>query len=487
MQIKIVKKCHCTLHEGLFNLLFKIIGEMLKLRIITNSDGKKMKIFSLRQISEVLNCPYPKNDKIIQGFSVDTRHLQPNQIFAALKGERVDGHSYLAEAKKKGASAALVKINYEGADHGMELLRVPDPLSALQELAKASLARTSSRIVAVTGSVGKTTTKEFIKTLLSLRYAVAASVGNLNSQAGLPLTLLNNTEGNEEILILEMGMSEPGELTRLVQMAPPEVSVLTTAALVHACNFNSIEEIALTKGEIFLHPKTQLGLLHRDISNYSEVASMGSCPKLSFSSFSNEADYQLDYQAKKIYSSLEKKNFDIKGFAIPGKHNLQNFLAAAAVGRYFKLSWEEMIEAVPRLLLPQKRLQLAEKNGITFLNDSYNASEISVKAALECLPLPKGKGCKVAVLGSMMELGKFSESCHASVGDFALNHVEKMFCLGEECQPIYDRWKEAGKTAELFTDRGALVACLRKALKPSDVVLLKGSLSKQLWKVLEEL
>jgi UDP-N-acetylmuramoyl-tripeptide--D-alanyl-D-alanine ligase len=450
-----------------------------------------MKLVAIDQVLNLLDLPidtHVHKHTRISGFSVDTRTLNPGEIYVALKGERVDGHCFLAEAQFKGAIAAIVSKQYQGPDFGLILIRVEDPLHALQEMTKKILACRQVRIIAVTGSIGKTTTKEFIKVLLSKKYRVCASPGNSNSQVGLPLTVLNHTTGEEEILILEMGMTAQNHLCRLVQIAPPELALITNVSLVHACNFNAIEEIAYAKAEIFCHPQTRLGLLSRDITNYEEIIHIGSCRKISFSTSLREADYYLDpVNPNFIHARLEGRMISLENLVLPGRHNLHNLLASTVVARHFNISWEEINQAISVLQLPERRLQYTKYKDILFINDSYNAAELSVKAALEILPNPEGQGNKIAVLGSMMELGKFSDDCHQRVGEFALNHVDRMYCLGQECHPIYKTWKAAGKPVELFLDRARLVEALRAALKPSDVVLLKGSRSKELWKVLEEL
>ena len=368
------------------------------------------------------------------------------------------------------------------------MIRVDDPLIALQDLSKAVLLNSPVRIAAITGSIGKTTTKEFVRTLLAAKYRVAASPGNSNSQVGIPLTILNHTQGDEEILILEMGMTGPGHLARLVQIAPPEVAVLNTVALVHACNFDSLEEIAQAKSEIFSHSQTRLGILNGDMPYFSKISQVGTCFKQSFSLQSSRADYAWDpSEINLLHARLEGKSIKFEALPVPGKHNRCNLLPAIAVARYFKIEWEEILKRLPLLDLPERRLQFIHRKNILFLNDSYNASELSVKSALETLPEPEEGGRKIAVLGSMMELGKFSDECHQRVGEFALKYVEKVYCLGEECLPIYEIWKNAGRSIQMFHGRDDLVACLREDLRPSDVVLLKGSRSKELWKVLEEI
>lgn len=447
-----------------------------------------MRSMTLTQVANLLNCEGSLPSTLIQGYCTDSRLLKKGELFFALHGERVDGHDYLEEVKRKGAIAAVVSKSYQKQIEGLLLLVVEDPLHALQELARLVLHRRHTRIVAITGSIGKTSTKEFTKTLLAAKYRVAASPGNSNSQVGVPLAILNHTTGEEDILILEMGMTAPGHIARLVQIAPPEVSVITTVALVHACNFESIEDIAWAKAEIFSHSHTRLGILHRDISNYTDICRVGSCHKLSFSTTNDQADYGLDTSDPHLVQArLEKQSMLLGKLPVPGKHNVHNLLAAIAVARHFNMSWEEIRQAILALVLPERRLQFVRHKDVLFLNDSYNASELSVKAALETLPEPEGNGRKIAVLGSMLELGKFSQSCHHQVGEFALKHVEQLYCLGEECLPIFDVWKRAGRPVHFFTNRAELVACLREDLRPADVVLLKGSRSKELWKVLEEL
>lgn len=447
-----------------------------------------MRSMTLSQVAHILNCHEPFPSTPIFGYCIDSRLVKPGELFFALKGERVDGHEFLYDVQKKGAVGAVVSKGYQGQVEGLCLFFVDDPLYALQEIARRALHNSSSRVVAITGSVGKTSTKEFTKTLLSTRYTVAASPGNSNSQVGVPLSILNHTTGLEEILILEMGMTQPGHLSQLVHIAPPEVALITTVALVHACHFESIEEIALTKAEIFSHPHTCLGILHRNISNYVDICKIGAYPKISFSTTSCKADYELNSLNPYIVKAhLEKQKISLGKFPLPGKHNAHNLLAAITVARYFNVDWKEIQAAMSTLVLPERRLQFICHKNALFLNDSYNASELSVKAAIETLPKPKGNGRKIAVLGSMLELGKFSQESHQRVGQFALEQVEQLYCLGEECLAIVEVWKKADRPVFFFENRTDLVACLRKELRADDVVLLKGSSAKELWKVLEEL
>ena len=443
-----------------------------------------MEIKSLEQITSLLNCKTTHCNQAFTNINIDSRTIQPGELFWALKGERVDGHMFLKQAFDKGAIAAVVDKSYTGYHYNKPLLVVEDTLHAIQECVRQIIKRRKTRIVAITGSLGKTTVKEFTKTLLHSKYSVFATPGNYNSQVGIPLSILNHSSGKEEILILEMGMTTPGNITRLTHIAPPEVAAITNISLVHACNFDSLEGIALAKSEIFSQEATKLGIIPFDTPYFSLLSQQGHCHKLSASSQSQEADYFICDNI--IHSKIEKKNIFIDSLPVPGKHNRYNFLVAATIARHFNVSWEEIIHTIPVLELPDRRLQFIRHKGIHFLNDSYNAAEASVKCALETLPLPEQGGRKIAVLGSMMELGKFSIESHTRVGEHALKYVDSVFCLGEECLPIYEIFKKAGKDSKLFFDRSQLVEFLRGFLKPSDVVLLKGSCSKELWKVLEE-
>ncbi len=211
-----------------------------------------MRSMTLAQATQILDCKEQFSSQIIQGYCVDSRLLNKGELFFALKGERVDGHTYLHEVKEKGAIAAVVSRDYQGNIQGLPLLYVEDPLYALQDLAKAAIASSTSRVVAITGSLGKTSIKEFIKNLLEEKYSLFASPGNSNSQIGMPLSILNHSQGSEDIFILEMGMTLPGHIRRLVEIAPPEVAVLANVALVHACNFDRLEDMLEQKPKFFL-------------------------------------------------------------------------------------------------------------------------------------------------------------------------------------------------------------------------------------------
>lgn len=427
------------------------------------------------------------SDVLIKGFCVDTNLLIPGQLFFALSGNKTDGHYYLEKAASLGAIAAVVKSSYTGPDYNLPLIRVDDPLMSLQLLTKNLIAKSHAKIIAITGSVGKTTTKDFITTLLRKKFKVCSTHGNQNSQIGMPLSILNHTSGDEDILVLEMSLSEKGQIAKLVDIAPPDLAVLTTVALVHANSFNSLEEIALAKAEIFNHPKTTFGILDHEIEHLHSISRLSRCDKTTFSTIFEGADYFLrEFQDKIRISGRNTEDFDITPLQIAGKHNRHNFLAAVVVARHLGLTWEEIELNSKNLVLPEKRFELSEKNGVVFINDSYNASEISVKAALESLPHPKGNGRRIAILGEMLELGGFSDECHRSVGKHALEFVDEMICFGDLCQPMQEIWLDAGKPFFISSNWNMIVEQTKRTLRENDVVLLKGSRAKGIWKILDE-
>lgn len=419
--------------------------------------------------------------------AVDSRLIKPGDAFFALPGERVDGHHFLEDVSSKGAVAAIVQKDYSGPNFGLSLIKVNDGLHALQSLATKLLSGRKSRIIAVTGSVGKTTTKDFIATLLQEKYIVSSSPGNSNSQIGLPLAILNHTNGFEDFLILEMGMTHGGQISKLVNIAPPNYALITSVEYAHACNFSSIEAIATAKAEIFSHPKTQLGMLPMGIANFASVMRTGNCKKITFSTLSKNTDFFIEdcKDHLVVHEGFQKVSLPILN--ISGMHNLHNFLAAIALARSLSLEWEAIIDAIPKLVLPERRLQHIERNGVLFINDSYNAIPVAVKAALKSLPIPKPGGKTLFIFGEMLELGKLSDSMHRDVGELALEYVDQMLCFGDACRPAVECWTQAKRPAELFTGFDELLREFKRRIAPGDIVLLKGARKTGLWRILESL
>jgi len=399
------------------------------------------------------------------GFSADSRLTQPGHLFFALPGEKTDGHQFLKEVAQKKAQAAIVSKSYSGPDFGLTLFYVDDPLLTLQECARFKLQNRRPKIVGITGTVGKTSCKEFVVTLLEGSKKIAWSPKSYNSKISLPLTILNHAALGEEVLILEMAMSKKGEIARLVEIAPPDIAVITAISLVHAENFATLDEIAQAKGEILTHPQTRLGI----IPPYGFLQEMGSCSKKTVSFDGPNADYHMG-------------NVPLPALELP-PHHQYNALLAMVVCRELGLEWEEILPRTQLLRVLEGRGAVVEKSGVYFVNDTYNASPQSMKAALDAFPSASGK--RLAVLGEMKELGKFSEQAHKEVGTHALDKLDYLICTGNECAPIEEVWKREGRPVEHFVTNQDALQALRQVAKPGDVVLLKGSHSCRLWELLE--
>lgn len=442
-----------------------------------------MRQLSLHQVAECAGIALTGNS-FFTGYAVDSRQVQPGNLFFALKGEKTDGHAFLKEAAAAGAAAVVVTNKEAALSLSIPSLAVEDSLALLQTLARYVLSLKRQTIVAVTGSVGKTTTKGFLHTLLRARYRVSASEGNQNSQIGLPLTILNHTSVSDEVLVLEMGMTQSGHIRKLIQIAPPDIALLTAVELVHAGYFANLNAIGRAKAEIFESPQTRLGLLPRSLPNFTEIASIGACPKKSYA-VEGEADYTLRAENTLFYLRDTAGETPLGSFSLKGTHNRHNLLAALSVARYLGLTPEELTCALPELKLPPKRFEWVEKQGILFINDSYNAPPVGVKAALDNLPLPKLGGKTIAVLGPMPDLGTFSETCHREIATHALARADLLLCLGKECEPMVEVWQKAGRPVEWYAEREELAKRLHAVACARDVVLIKGENTRQMWQLLE--
>ncbi|MCP5505764.1 MAG: hypothetical protein H7A38_02650 [Chlamydiales bacterium] len=411
---------------------------------------------SIQEIAALLS-EKNKSQKILSHVAFDSRKVKPGTLFFALKGEKVDGHSFLEEVARQGALAAVVSRTYQGPNFGMELIPADDVRQALQHLARVAIQKKPPLVIGVTGTVGKTTAKEFIAGILSERFRVGKSVGSQNSQVSLPLTVLN-WEGKDEILVLEMGMSEKGELSRLVTISPPDLAVLTKVSLAHSEFFDDLEGIAAAKCELFTSSKLGHAFINRDAKEFKAVKQVKG-PITWFEAATIPAPFQEPQL-------------------------LENLGAAVAIARHLGMTEEEIERGAQKLKPFTHRGERIEKKGVLFIDDAYNASPVAMKAALRSMP--KGKK-QIALLGGMKELGAYEEVSHREVAECALPLLDELLCVGKECQVMVDLFKKEGKRATLFETKEEATAHLKEMMEEGDVCLLKGSNSFQLWTVLKDI
>jgi UDP-N-acetylmuramoyl-tripeptide--D-alanyl-D-alanine ligase len=394
----------------------------------------------------------------IAGCAIDSREVEKGGLFFALKGEKVDGHDFLKEVAFLGAFAAVVDKGYKGPDFGMVLFHVDDVVFSMQEIARRALEERRTRIIGITGSIGKTTTKEFLYEILKFKFRVGKTFGNRNSQRTLPLAILN-AKGDEEFLILEMSMTEKGNIEKLAFMAPPEIIILGPIVACHSRNFQSVEKIAEAKMEIFTEI-AEFAVIHEISAKFDAVAEGCVC------------DHTIYPQSL---------GFD---FPFLESHLNENVSAAVEVGRYLGLTIEEMHLSSKRLKPFEHRFQKKLVRGITFIDDAYNANATSMIAAIQNLPKPKDGGKTIAVLGSMADLGKYSFASHTEVAKIAIDKIDILYCIGDEAKPMVEVFEKSKKPVRFFISYDELKQAVHHTANEGDVVLVKGSNFHKLWSVI---
>jgi UDP-N-acetylmuramoyl-tripeptide--D-alanyl-D-alanine ligase len=428
------------------------------------------------------SCPISPS---VQKVAVDSRLVQEGDIFFALPGDRTDGHLFLADVKQKKAAGAVISKSFQGViPENFPVMRIENPLKTLQEVARMCVGWARGTIFALTGSVGKTTTKEFIHTIVSQEKQVFATSGTQNSQIGMCRALLNGLQGSEDVLVMEMGMTLPGHIRALTSIATPDIALVTTVCHVHAENFASLKNIAEAKAEIFENNKTKLCLYNADIDHSEVFASTGKGEKRTFSMKQKKAFWSMDVLEDALFVYENGSKIKLPKPKFPAIHVYENLLAAIAGSRSLNVSWDGIQKAIPHLKLYERRLEQKTLRGIHFINDSYNACEKSLVAALGVLE-ERQTMRKIAVIGQMGELGHFSKECHENVGKKALDVADSLYCLGQECFPMVELWEKEGRKVFWTLSLDELIERLDKDLRKEDCVLVKGSRSNALWKVVE--
>ncbi|KQX64728.1 UDP-N-acetylmuramoyl-tripeptide--D-alanyl-D-alanine ligase [Paenibacillus sp. Root444D2] len=436
-------------------------------------------------------------DISIMGISTDTRTIRPGSLFVPLIGDHFDGHAYASDAYSKGAAAALWQDDHPHPPEGMPIIRVKDTLTALQQLAKSYRKQLPVRIIGITGSNGKTTTKDLVAAVLGSTFQVHKTRGNLNNHIGLPLTLLE-LEETTQFAVVEMGMSGRGEIELLSHLAEPEASIITMIGESHMLQLGSREEIARAKAEIISGmPSGGLFVYNGDEPLVEQALAERGLPeglrRIRFGSGAGNDLFPTDIQmdADGAHFQINSPVYPELFIPLLGTHNVINALAAIAIGEAFGVSPEGIAAGLRSLQMTSMRIEkLTAASGLTVLNDAYNASPASMRAAIDLTEQLSGFGRKFLVLGDMLELGEHEEEFHRGIGRMlSPERVDYVFTFGRLGRYIADEAAQQFPKAcvRAFDDKEQLAAELGAEVRADDLVLVKGSRGMRLEHVVNAL
>lgn len=451
-----------------------------------------MKNMTLQKIAQAckgsLHLP-SQNEEVLQKEAscvvINSAKLVPDGIFIATVGQRVDGHSFINEVAKKGALGVVCEK--EPKDCEIPYILVEDSFCALRRIAEFYRKQLDIQVVGISGSVGKTSTKEFIASVLSVKYQVLKTEGNFNNEVGLPLTVLSIRE-EHEVAVLEMGISDFGEMHRLSEIAQPDICVLTNIGTCHLENLGSREGVLKAKSEIFdcMDPNGYV-FVNGDDDLLSQISGKGGHPPIHFGVGTQNEIYASSIESKGLFGSHAVLHMGTWVFpveiSLPGEHMVWNALAAAAVGKQLGLDIEEIKQGILNVRATRGRSYVMALPTHTVIDDSYNANPGSMRAAIELLLLAEGR--KAAVLGDMFELGENEERLHYEVGAYAAERgIDVLVFTGTLSRHMYEGAcaRLAGEAKEeqrdrvyYFQDKEQMLENLPRILKPEDTVLVKAS------------
>jgi UDP-N-acetylmuramoyl-tripeptide--D-alanyl-D-alanine ligase len=412
-------------------------------------------------------------------------------LFAALRGENFEGHDFVEASAKAGSAGALVDLNWAGnVPNDFAVLRASDTLQAYQTLAANYRRSLELKVLAITGSNGKTSTKDFAASVLARRFRVTKTEGNFNNHVGLPRTILEAIS-EDEVAVWEIGMNHPGEIAALSKIAAPDAAIITNIGVAHIEFMGSREAIATEKRALAEAVEPQGTVILNADDPFSEGIAARTRARVVFAGRTGGS-----IQAIEIRQSVEGSEFTIVEGAhrcraqlrVVGSHMVQNALLAIAAGRAFGLSIEECAAGLAAAPLTKARLQIKEIGGVQFLDDSYNANPDSMKAALRTLVELDAEGKRIAVLGEMRELGTESERGHREVGETAATlAVDQLITIGDAAELIAEGARTAGLD-KVSSARSTAEAArlLGEIAEPGDLVLIKGSRAARTEKVIEQ-
>ena len=440
-----------------------------------------------------------ESEKSVSRVVIDSRSVQSGDLFWALRGEHHDGHSFLVEARHRGASAAVVRRDRlaqaqeawkAGSGHGVvpPLIVVEDTLAALAEFAGWYRQQQDGLVIGVTGSFGKTTTREMIHAVLSVAHSGVRSMKNFNNHIGLPLSLLD-LDQSHEFAVLEMGASAVGEIAMLSEIAKPEVGVITGIGLAHVEGFGSLERIVLAKGELLeALPATGFAILSGDDAVMRKMAERSSCPVL----FVGESENN-HVRAKNVRVANQRLTFEVNHveYEVPvtGRHFLQASLTALTIAREIGITNSEIAAGFANFQPAPGRCQVHQIGPWTVIDDTYNANPASMRAACETLRYWHGANKRLLIVGDMLELGSHAEQAHVELGRTAAEAgIDGLLAFGPHAAHVIDGAQDHG----LHPSRLAqcdhleiLLTVLDCVIEPGDVLLVKGSRGMRMERVID--
>ncbi len=433
---------------------------------------------------------------------VDSRRVAPGCVFVALQGENVDGHDFGATAIERGARVVVVTLEGQAIEplleaareHDAAVVRVPDAIGALQSLAAYHRSRLHCEVIGVTGSTGKTTTKDFLDAVLSTTLRVVSTEGNRNNEIGVPLTLLR-AGADTDVLVVEMGMRGEGQIAELCRVARPTLALVTNVGTSHIELLGSQEAVANAKGELVRAIDERGAVFLNGDDEFSRVIAGTSVAPVTFYGLSESCavcarDIEIDHESRPSFVLVAGDTSVGVSLPVPGRHNVYNALAAAAVGLHLGVSADSVATGLSSATVSAMRMQVfTSASGVTVVNDAYNANPVSMRAAVETLSGMQCPGRRIAVLGDMAELGSLTDLAHFRIGEeVARLPIDLLVTVGPRARRIGE-----GAAAEGM-DRNRITACdeaeaaadaVASLLAEGDVVLVKASRVMGLERVVE--
>lgn len=443
-----------------------------------------MKVYEIVEATQGILVSGNKDDEI-NFFSQDSRQMKNGGMYIPLKGERFDGHNFIESAFQTGAQAIISEKDVKYEDK--IVIKVKDTYQALKDMASYLRNHRPVKVVGVTGSVGKTSTRDMVYSVVKQKYKTLKTEGNYNNEIGLPLTILRYHD--EEVLVLEMGMNHLQEMSRLSMIARPDIACITNVGTAHIGELGSRENILKAKLEITDGLKEGSTLI---INQDNDMLQTVELPHLNVVRVGKGKEASI--QASHIILEETKSSFEVEyqgkkeiiEVPVQGEHNISNALIAIAVGIALNISLEDIKKGIQEFKLTKNRMDILEKNHKTVIDGTYNASVDSMKSSIDVLANYKKR--KVAILADMLELGDYSQQLHEEVGSYvASKGIDILVCVGKEAKYIYQKARESMKDVYYFESNQEVIDRLDELLKEDDVILVKGSHSMNLKEVVEKI